>query len=173
MNIFVLNNDPAIAARDMCDKHVVKMIVEGCQMLSTNHRLSGSPTVYTVPMNLYKQAFANHPCTVWARQTKENYMWLADHTLELCHEYTRRYNRVHSCEDMSVWFSKYYPLRTPDGDLTSFAQAMPDQYRNEDAVVAYRKYYLGEKARFAKWKNGIVPAWYSEKNPMLGLEASV
>ena len=160
MNIFVLNNDPAIAAREMCDKHVVKMIVEGCQMLSTNHRLSGSPTVYTIPFDLYKQAFANHPCTLWARQTKENYMWLADHTLELCREYTRRYNKVHSCENMSVWFSKYYPLKTPDGGLTPFAQAMPIEYKHSDAVVAYRNYYLGEKNKIAVWKYSPQPTWW-------------
>ena len=162
MNIFILDEDPRIAAQMMCDKHVVKMIVEGCQMLSTNHRLSGSPTVYTIHMNLYKQAFANHPCTVWARQTKENYMWLADHTLELCQEYTRRYGKVHSCEEMAKWFSMYYPLKTPDGDLTSFAQAMPDKYKAENAVKAYRNYYLGEKARFARWKEKNIPEWYSE-----------
>ena len=39
MNIFVLDNDPDTAARMMCDKHVVKMIVESAQMLSTAHRV--------------------------------------------------------------------------------------------------------------------------------------
>lgn len=162
MNIFVIDEDPRIAAQMMCDKHVVKMIVEGCQMLSTNHRLSGSHVVYA-PIKLYKQSFANHPCTIWARQTKENYMWLADHTLELCYEYTRRYNREHSCQDMSVWFSKYYPLRTPDGDLTPFAQAMPDEFKVPgDAVAAYRKYYMGAKAKIAKWKYTNAPDWYTK-----------
>lgn len=142
-------------------------------MLSTNHRLSGSHVVYISPVNFYKSSFQNHPCTVWARQNKENYMWLADHTLALCYEYTHRYDKVHSCEEMAKWFTMYYPLRTPEGDLTPFAQAMPEQYRNKDAVVAYRKYYLGEKARFAKWKNTSIPSWFVEKNPMLGLEASV
>jgi hypothetical protein len=163
MNIFVVDLDPRQAAKDLADKHIVKMVVEGCQMLSTNHRLSGSHNVYTIPVNLYKQAFANHPCTIWARQTKENYMWLADHTLELCHEYTRRYNKIHSCENMSVWFSKYYPLRTPDGDLTPFAQAMPDEFKvHGDGVSAYRKYYIGVKSKFAKWKYTKIPDWYTE-----------
>ena len=163
MNIFILDKDPCISAQMMCDKHIVKMIVEGCQMLSTNHRLSGSHNVYTIPVNLYKQAFANHPCTIWARQTKENYMWLADHTLELCHEYTRRYGKIHSCEQMSKWFSKYYPLRTPDGDLTPFAQAMPDEFKvHGNGVSAYRKYYIGVKFKFAKWKYTKIPDWYTE-----------
>jgi hypothetical protein len=39
MNIFVLDTSPVLAAQYQCDKHVVKMIVESAQMLSTAHRL--------------------------------------------------------------------------------------------------------------------------------------
>ena len=46
MNIFVLDKDPVKAAQYQCDKHVVKMIVESAQMLSTAHRLlDGKMTV--------------------------------------------------------------------------------------------------------------------------------
>jgi hypothetical protein len=163
MNIFAVHHDPCVAATQLCDKHVVKMIVEGCQMLSTNHRLSGSHVVYTLPVKLYKQAFQNHPCTVWARHNKENYMWLAEHTLELCYEYRRRYGKTHACEIMSHWFTIYYPLRIPDGDLTPFAQAMPDEFKvPNDSVAAYRKYYIGAKAKIAKWKFTNPPDWYTE-----------
>ena len=45
MNIFILDEDPVIAARMLCDRHIPKMIVESAQMLSTAHRLlDGSPT---------------------------------------------------------------------------------------------------------------------------------
>ena len=39
MNIFVLDRNPKTAAQLQCDKHVVKMIVESAQMLSTAHRM--------------------------------------------------------------------------------------------------------------------------------------
>ena len=39
MNIFYLHNDPEISAKMHCDKHVVKMIIEYAQMLSTAHRM--------------------------------------------------------------------------------------------------------------------------------------
>ena len=39
MNIFILDKDPVMAAQLQCDKHVVKMIVESAQMLSTAHRM--------------------------------------------------------------------------------------------------------------------------------------
>lgn len=162
MNIFVLHENPRIAAHMMCDKHVVKMIVEGCQMLSTNHRMSGSHVVYA-PVNLYKQSFQNHPCTIWARQTTDNYFWLADHTHELSLEYTRRYNKIHLAHAMTEWFRFHVPLQVTEGHLTPFAQAMPEEFKvSGDAVAAYRKYYIGAKSRFAKWKFTKTPDWYVE-----------
>jgi hypothetical protein len=169
MNIFVLNANPILAAEDMCDKHVVKMIVEGCQMLSTIHRMAGSHVAYA-PVNLYKQSFTNHPCTVWARQSFDNYLWLARHTHKLSLEYSRRYGRIHKAHDMTIWFLRVIPHIVGTADMTPFAQAMPDQYKHQNAVIAYRQYYLGEKVRFAKWKDGNVPDWFQQKNPMVGLE---
>lgn len=39
MNVFALDRDPYISASYHCDKHVVKMIVEYAQLLSTAHRV--------------------------------------------------------------------------------------------------------------------------------------
>ena len=39
MNIFFLHRDPEQAAKEHVDKHVVKMIVEYAQLLSTAHRM--------------------------------------------------------------------------------------------------------------------------------------
>ena len=39
MNIFYLDTNPALCAEYHCDKHVVKMIIEYAQMLSTAHRV--------------------------------------------------------------------------------------------------------------------------------------
>ena len=36
---FILDINPTTAAQLQCDKHVVKMIVESAQMLSTAHRM--------------------------------------------------------------------------------------------------------------------------------------
>ena len=38
---------------------------------------------------------------------------------------------------------------------------MPDKYKVlNDSVLSYKKYYVGSKYRFAKWKNRQVPAWF-------------
>ena len=55
------------------------------------------------------------------------------------------------------------PVNIPiTDDITPFAQAMPDEYKNENAVEAYRAYYLGEKTGIAEWKYSDTPAWYQE-----------
>ena len=163
MNIFAVDNDPKISARQLCDKHVVKMIVEGCQMLSTNHRLHSSHILY--PGNeLYKQSFQNHPCTIWARYSADNYLWLAKHTLELSEEYTRRYGRVHKAHNMCLWFVKQIPCGLHfHGKITPFAQAMPEEFKvPHDGVAAYRNYYIGAKSKIAKWKYTNPPDWYTK-----------
>jgi len=174
MNIFVVDEDPVIAAQNLCDKHVVKMIVEGCQMLSTVHWEASSQFVYAGKLDLYKKSFPNHPCTIWAGRSYDNYMWLANHTFALSQEYTLRYGKTHKAHDMTIDFCRYYPVGIPHIGLTKFALAMPDKYKDYDAVVAYRNYYIHEKARFAKWKNTIPPMWFQEgvKNvPMQVLSA--
>lgn len=72
MNIFVLSLDPFEAASMQCDKHVVKMVLETAQILSTVKTLlneEGAP---------YKPTHVNHPCVTWAKIT-ENRRWLTWH----------------------------------------------------------------------------------------------
>ena len=154
MNIFFLHRNPNKCARYHCDKHVVKMILESAQMLCSAYPNGDAP---------YKRAFYNHPCTIWARESQENYEWLLDHAYAMCQEYTRRYGKVHKSLDTIQWCgSNYHKLNIPRKGLTKFAQAMPEEYKNEDAVKAYRAYYLGEKTAFATWKNSETPYWYEE-----------
>ena len=116
MNIFILNKDPRKAVVEYNDKHVVKMIVESAQMLSSAHRfLDGKETVYPKRMKngkyrrtkiwklpdhreniLYRTTHLNHPCSVWCRETVENYMWLWELTDALCDEYYHRYGKHHT-----------------------------------------------------------------------------
>ena len=154
MNIFVLSLSPKTAASYHCDKHVVKMVLETSQMLcSARHR-------YGVDAP-YKPAYINHPCTRWAGDAAENYQWLLTLGKWLSREYTLRYGKVHKCNAVLDECRDTPPgmPRTQNGWVTPFAQAMPDHYKNEDPVAAYRAYYLGEKARFAKWKTK-TPEWW-------------
>jgi hypothetical protein len=176
MNIFVLADDAAESARMMCDKHVIKMILESCQLLSTAHHVldgdellvnSGKrkyKTYICTKKNICKATMINHPCTIWTRETRANYIWLWRHAYALCKEYTRRYGKVHVMEQMLMNELYDPPVNITKGKITPFAQAMPEQYKDTNAVVAYRKYYINEKVRFAKWKNSQAPNWFVEKN---------
>jgi len=154
MNIFVLDKNPTIAAKQLCDKHVVKMILETAQMMCTIAHQNGYSDAP------YKSTHAKHPCTVWASRSKENWNWLATHGLAMSEEYTLRYGRIHKSESAIKWCSSL-PIEFSEKHLTPFAQAMPVQYKNNCPVTAYRAYYHGEKAHFAKWKNE-VPLWWNE-----------
>ena len=152
MNIFFLDADPKHAAQMQCDKHVVKMILESAQMLCSVYDNGTAP---------YKRAYYNHPCTIWARESQENYEWLLTHAYSMCQEYTRRYGKVHKSIRVIEWCGKnYIKLELPQKGLTKFAQAMPEQYKNKCTVTAYRSYYNGEKARFATWKKRETPKWF-------------
>ena len=97
MNIFYLDRHPIKAAQMMCDKHVVKMILESAQMLSTAHRVLDGDE-YADEVGLYKMAHKNHPSTIWVRSSLENYTWLYDHMVALMVEYTYRYGKHHATE---------------------------------------------------------------------------
>ena len=159
MNIFYLDRDPVIAAQMMCDKHVVKMILESEQLLSTAHRVLDGD-VYADSVGLYKTAHKNHPSTIWTRASVHNYMWLYNHMISLMQEYTCRYGKHHASERLVAPLRKT-PTTIPVVDFSDPPQCMPDYCKTEDTVSAYRYYYINEKASFAKWKNAKIPEWFN------------
>ena len=136
MNIFVLSRSPRKAAEFHCDKHVVKMILETAQLLYSAHWVCGTP----LPTSAYKKTHANHPCAIWARTSIDNYRWLCALGTWLCIEYTFRYGKTHKTAAHLHWLRCNEPC-LPEVGLTRFAQAMPDIYKDEDPVVAYRAFY--------------------------------
>ena len=180
MNIFYLDMSPRKAAQYHNDKHVVKMILESAQLLSTAHRvldgkLSKMKTTtgrwknyYNLhdPRNsiLYSATHVNHPSAVWVRQNRKNYLWLFALFTELCTEYTYRYGKIHKCEGMREQLAEF-PNNLPEGTFTEPTLAMPDDVKIEnDAINSYRNYYIKHKTHLASWKKRDVPKWYSESN---------
>ena len=172
MNIFVLSLEPRMAARMHCDLHVPKMILEATQMLATGMRLRGATDedfihagVVTKAGTPYKSAHPHHPCTKWVAEKASNMYWLSDYAFGLVDEYRSRFGKIHACEEplngLNILIREY--LVDADfidaGDITPFAQAMPDEYKDEDAVKAYRRYYHSKV--FAKWEKGTpAPDWW-------------
>jgi len=154
MNIFILHPDQSLCAEYHCDKHIVKMPLETTQMLCSVHWRYNS----TAP---YLKVHTKHPCTLWAGETVDNYKWLWEFGIELCKEYTYRYERTHACEKVLA-IIKDPPVELTKRGTTIFPQAMPEEYKHRDPVVAYREYYKYEKRRFAKWKKRKTPPFMQQ-----------
>ena len=147
MNIFVLDANPAYAAQAHCDKHVPKMILESAQMLST---VLGGP---------YKPTHANHPCTQWVAESRQNAEWLWLLADALNCEYKDRFNHERNHKSWDAIEPSWRAIKTlPDVGLTPFAQAMPEEFKCDDAVDAYRAYYKSKP--FAQWRHTVEPYWW-------------
>ena len=121
MNLFACEEHPVKAAQALPDKHVVKMPLETCQMLSIvcsdkwGHGFGTIPKADGTPYATEKGAFRNHPCTIWANSFVMNWQWLLTHGLALCDEYTARYNKVHSCFNSLLAAKEILPTGDPTG----------------------------------------------------------
>ncbi len=181
MNIFFISENPSQAAEWMVDKHVVKMILESAQLLSTAHRvLDGVETPgksqtgrnvkrWVLPDArehvLYSATHINHPSAVWCRQSVLNYTWLVDHMYALMNEYTHRYNKTHKVEGELSYMLQSPPFNLKEYDMTPMPSAMADEYKiSDDPLVNYRNYYKVGKSRMHKWTNRTPPNWITENN---------
>ena len=148
MNIFYLHQDPVKAAEYQYNKHVVKMVLESAQILCTvHHKYMGDDA--DVP---YKSTHKNHPSTLWAGQSAQNYEWLYRHFVALCEEYEKRYDKEHlsytKCKDKV----NILPGGMLETGLTDMPQCMPDEYKDDCSVEAYWNYYIHGKKDIANLK---------------------
>jgi hypothetical protein len=175
MNIFYLHEETKECAKQHLDKHVVKMILEYAQLLSTAHRLldgyeyEGKSISGRKAMrwklddaredNLYMASHMKHPSGMWCRETSGNYLWLYNLWRDLMKEYTFRYGKHHVAERL-IPFLDNLPTNIKIDDVTTMPQCMPEQYKVPDSIQAYKNYYIGDKQRFAVWTNRPIPEWY-------------
>ena len=155
MNIFVTDQCPIQSARNLPDKHVVKMPLETCQMLSIIysdwyygigqlHKLDGTP--YATKHG----AFRNHPCTIWAAESYWNLSWLISHGIALCDEYTARFHKHHACQpaitEAITIFEAAFDFNVDiykDSLPMTFIRAMPESIKFDttiDTITAYKQY---------------------------------
>lgn len=152
MNIFVLDNCPIQSAKWHVDKHVIKQILEGCQLLCTTYQLQNIPAPY-------KKTHANHPCAIWTRTSYDNFMWTVKYVYGLCDEYTERYIKTHKSLQIAWWCEDNVDRLTfPKTGLTPFALAMPDIHKVNDPIQSYRNYYKDGKSHLHNWKRN-KPDW--------------
>jgi len=184
MNIFVLHPNPRKAARWHCDTHVVKMLLELCQLLYTAHWALGFPvttTSYSVkelsriqkslspPTSLneapdggYRPCHIHHPCSLWTRRTLGNYLWLCSLAIELAREFRHRFGHPHSCEIHAFWLRDNPPPHIRPWRRSAWAVAMDDQYKiNKNPISCYRHFYKVSKGGrgLLKYTKRRMPHW--------------
>lgn len=157
MNIFIVDRDPIIAARQLPDRHVTKMILESCQMLSlvfSDHYwdIGTVSKIDGTPFKTAKGSFKNHPCTKWAAESVAHCAWLIQHACGLSQEFYYRYGKKHGLHKSVLETKKLFHRETGEAitfwqNTESFARAMPEVLKNDeslDDITAYR-YYLNMK----------------------------
>jgi hypothetical protein len=162
MNIFYLHPDPVMCAQYHGNKHVVKMISEYTQILSTAHHCSG--TTLDVAL-ICKATHPNHPSNLWVRDSRANYLWLHKLLVALCAEYTHRYGKYHLYErDGRIALLAKPPRSLPNIPQTALRLAVPDHYKSLPPLKAYRAFYANEK--YAKdilvWRNRKMPPFLKQ-----------
>ena len=185
MNIFYVDKNPETAAKMMCDKHIIKMILESAQMLCTAKRVLDGKEYFDTTKNgrkikrwrlddpdeesiIYKAGWLGHPSTQWVMKSAYNYVWLYNHMMALNQEYKLRWQKkVNHTSIDKLSFILRNPPKNARIDVmgTDATPAMPDHCKIPgDVVGSYRKYYILEKRRFAKWEkpNAVMPDWYKE-----------
>jgi hypothetical protein len=105
--------------------------------------------------------------TKWVGDTRTNFRWALENAVFISLEYSKRFKKIHKSSEVinNIYDAKYIediPTQMHPDYITTPPQCMPDEYKDNDYVTAYRKYYKGAKAYFAKWQRGVdAPEWWA------------
>lgn len=181
MNLFYLDEDLDKCAEYHIDKHVGKMQLEAAQLMTStlwvdkylgfiprkltseelgiiNDAKRNEPSINDRVFTRYLPTHINHPCAIWARSSLEHHYWIINYINALNEETMWRGNKSHaSCAEANRMPE---PGQLPNKGWYKPALAMPDQYKFDDPVEAYRSYYIQEKADMASWKRRGAPYWW-------------
>ena len=163
MNRFIIEDEEHKIARSLCDQHIVKMPLEEAQMLCT--AVWHHAPYYAEEHDLYKPVHQKHPCTLWAMETRSNFVYAFSLYICMLREYTNRYGKIHGAK-------KHYDALLngisliPDGQITQHPQCFSglDELKTDEfyPIKAYRAFYNVDKARFARYKYTERPTWFKE-----------
>ena len=174
MNIFVTNEDPIIAAQELCDQHTrSKMQIESAIMLQhcfTNEALEKAPRTKAGKVRKSGKGYSNHPCSVWVRESTDNYMWLVEHALEMFKERDYRWpeSNPHFTLEFIEWCKQNInKTNNKRGKLTPFVVAVNPESKckkvanfNNLSVTEQYQLYVKHDKDFATWTKRPKPHWY-------------
>lgn len=161
MNIFVSDEDPVLAAKNLDDRRLVKMVLETGQLLSS--------ALYRLGCwheHLYRPTHLNHPCTVWTSKSRGNFDWLVRHGHGLNDEYSRRFRYgigYHKSLRVIVGASETMKRCQLDVvDMTPFKNCTTVSDPDLTIVERYRQYLKLKweaDGPLARWTKSSRPEW--------------
>ncbi len=172
MNLFVLDENPAIAAQLNQDTHVRKICLEATQLLTnafSESQLRFAPQTQTGSVRKYSHI--HHPVSKWTIETMGNFNWALEHAIGLAEEFYYRFEKEHFCNIFIKWASIHKPENVKAGKITEHPQCFK-QYPNlivpNNPVEGYRNYYKVAKRSFnirgktvpAQWTGRQTPEWF-------------
>lgn len=146
MNIFYLHTSPQKAAQMMCDKHIIKMILESIQLLwSCHYSVNEDLSHLKLTIVPYRKTHFNHPSAVWVRTDVSHYVWLVLHVKELHNVYYQHFGqKMHKSYPHILFLEENVPPLENEY-FQQPPQAMPDEYKQRLSQLAYREYYIHSK----------------------------
>lgn len=162
MNIFCTSEDPVQSALWLDDKRVNKMILETTQLMSTAVRMCSKEEL---PPNIYKITHSQHPVSIWARVSIENFDWLFQHAKALA-TILKKNGTVHS-SIITICLVNEYRDCLPKRPRTPFCNCARNlllglDYTHMPVQEAYRAYLNARwqmDVRNPTWKNRQEPQW--------------
>jgi hypothetical protein len=144
MNIYLPDNDVCPCAQYDWYQHVGKVMLESVRL-----RCSASKEKsFTTP---YRPIHVRHPWALRVGKSYDGFRWFVTLSRALHKEYRRRFEKIKDHSSAGI-IRQAEECQVPALGLTSFVQAMPDQYQEtNDPVAAYRRFYGVEKSAFATW----------------------
>jgi hypothetical protein len=155
------------------------MQVEGSIMLAhaftqevLNH--PSTPRTSTGKPRKSGKGYFKHQCSIWARETQDNFMWLVEHTLEQFNERMFRWpdSKEHFTKEFILWCKdNLHNTTITKTGLTEFAIAINEScncrklpnFSDLSTVDQYRAYIIHDKP-FAEWTKRPKPVWFN--NPL-------
>ena len=175
MNIFFLSLDTKEAARWHHDQHVIKMVIESAQLLSTAWHVLNPEYVKREPngatfllggKRIFGPSHVNHPMAIWVRESTANYQYCWNLGLDLADEYYHRWGQFHSeprrhnTQTILETLGDIPPAIPEAVGITKPPLCMPDEYKQDDPFKAYREYYdLVKLVNKPTYTNRETPPW--------------
>lgn len=173
MNLFRIDDDPAVTASQLADRHVRKMVLEGAQVLSTACRLvsTAHPDLWgrysaaiinDIDEALYAVAHRYHPVTLYAT-SRDGAACVLEHSRALCQEFRWRWGKHHKSEAVIETASMYiraFPELTIVAGQPVAPVCVDEDLRTLPDFDAYRAHLL---RKYQTWERP--PVWTQRPRP--------